>query len=528
MPLHDATWTLEEYSDLALKLSGSPFTVGVAEEEKHSPIGTSTAETCHKMAVDPEPHNSPAKPESALIMPAKPESALARPAKPESPARMATTPADATLWPGLISSVLDPPLVSVRAAGINEARRVCSRARSFPGALRVRSRARSFPGALRVRSRARSVPGALRVRSRARSVPGARRVRSRARSVPGACRVRSRARSVCSRSPQSPLRPRSPQSQMSWPAPSQEPAESAPEPAPSQELAEPTPSQELAEPAPSQELAEPAPSQEPAESAPEPAPSQEPAESAPEPAPSQEPAESAPEPAPSQELAESAPEPAPSQELAESAPEPAPSQSHLTSPLTGQSHLTSPLTLQNLKWRTQQLSCQSLVTPQRSTQCPFTSLLSRPPCPGGLLSHLPHMDLALLSTAAPPPSWIVLCVKRLETALGGGGLCHESGCHSLHLLDHTTAANHLWTASPIIHCTHTFPSTITPITAVTNHSLALIVSPHLHLIHTHTFKQHSYMHSPQSLVLAPADISERYSSCCLSLCLTPDCPTLEF
>ncbi len=65
-------------------------------------------------------------------------------------------------------------------------------------------------------------------------------------------------------------------------------------------------------------------------------------------------------------------------------------------------------------------------------------------------------------------------------------------------------------------------------TAVTNHSLALIVSPHLHLIHTHTFKQHSYMHSPRSLVLAPADISKRYSSCyLLLLCLTPDCLTLE-
>ncbi len=111
MPLHEATWTLEEYSDLALKLSGSLFTVGVAAEENHPPIGTSTAETCHKMAADPEPHNSPAKPESALIIPAKPESAFARPAKPESPARMATTPADAPLWPGLITSVLDPPLV---------------------------------------------------------------------------------------------------------------------------------------------------------------------------------------------------------------------------------------------------------------------------------------------------------------------------------------------------------------------------------------------------------------------------------
>ncbi len=56
-------------------------------------------------------------------------------------------------------------------------------------------------------------------------------------------------------------------------------------------------------------------------------------------------------------------------------------------------------------------------------------------------------------------------------------------------------------------------------TAVTIHSLALIVSPHLHLIHTHTFKQHSHMHSPRSLVLAPADISERYSSC--YLCVWP-------
>ncbi len=56
-------------------------------------------------------------------------------------------------------------------------------------------------------------------------------------------------------------------------------------------------------------------------------------------------------------------------------------------------------------------------------------------------------------------------------------------------------------------------------TAVTIHSLALIVSPHLHVIHSHTFKQHSHMHSRRSLVLAPADISERYSSC--YLCVWP-------
>ncbi len=67
--------------------------------------------------------------------------------------------------------------------------------------------------------------------------------------------------------------------------------------------------------------------------------------------------------------------------------------------------------------------------------------------------------------------------------------CHESGCHSPHLLHHTTAAHHPWTTTPIIHCTYDthFPiHHCTNHTAVTNHSLTLIVSPHLHLIHTHT------------------------------------------
>ncbi len=71
-------------------------------------------------------------------------------------------------------------------------------------------------------------------------------------------------------------------------------------------------------------------------------------------------------------------------------------------------------------------------------------------------------------------------------------VCHESGCHSPHILHHTTAAHHPWTAFPIHHCTNH--------TAVTNHSFALIVSPHLHLIHTHTYKQQTSMHTGRSLV----------------------------
>ncbi len=103
--------------------------------------------------------------------------------------------------------------------------------------------------------------------------------------------------------------------------------------------------------------------------------------------------------------------------------------------------------------------------------------------------------------------------------------CHGSGCLSPHYyctspMDYNSHHSlHYNTHIPIHHCTNH--------TAVTSHSLALIVLPHLHLIHSPTYKQHTCLHTLRSLVLAPADISERYSSCYLSLCLTPDCPTLE-
>ncbi len=115
------------------------------------------------------------------------------------------------------------------------------------------------------------------------------------------------------------------------------------------------------------------------------------------------------------------------------------------------------------------LTCQSHLTPPLTWQSHLTPPLSCPPCPGGLLSHWLHIDLALRSLPRFHLRFTALldyalCEASGSCSLGGGGLCHESGCHSLHLLHHTTAAHHLWTASPIIHCTHTFPSTITPIT----------------------------------------------------------------
>ncbi|KAL0188151.1 hypothetical protein M9458_015250, partial [Cirrhinus mrigala] len=50
MPLHDPSWTLETYINLALQLSGSAFFVGVAEEQRGT-SATTTIETVCKMAV---------------------------------------------------------------------------------------------------------------------------------------------------------------------------------------------------------------------------------------------------------------------------------------------------------------------------------------------------------------------------------------------------------------------------------------------------------------------------------------------
>ncbi len=76
---------------------------------------------------------------------------------------------------------------------------------------------------------------------------------------------------------------------------------------------------------------------------------------------------------------------------------------------------------------------------------------------------------------------------------------HMDSCTTLQL--HITPPQ---TTNPIIHCTYNAhsPHHCTNHTAVTYHSFALIVSPHLHLIHTLTYKQHTSMHTLQSLVLA--------------------------
>ncbi len=95
--------------------------------------------------------------------------------------------------------------------------------------------------------------------------------------------------------------------------------------------------------------------------------------------------------------------------------------------------------------------------------------------------------------------------------------CHESGCHSLKL--HITHGLHLPSCTAL---THSRP----PLhTAVTIHSLVLIVSPHLHLIHSHTFKQHSHMHSLRSLVLPWLTFPSGFPS--VSFCVLPGLLTLS-
>ncbi len=101
--------------------------------------------------------------------------------------------------------------------------------------------------------------------------------------------------------------------------------------------------------------------------------------------------------------------------------------------------------------------------------------------------------------------------------------CHESGCLSPHYsctspMDYNSHHSlHYDTHISIHHCTN--------YTAVTNQPW---LSCHTCTSFTHPHISSTLPYTLRSLVLAPADISERYPSCCLlSLCLTPDCLTLE-
>ncbi len=110
-------------------------------------------------------------------------------------------------------------------------------------------------------------------------------------------------------------------------------------------------------------------------------------------------------------------------------------------------------------------TCQSHLTSQRSTQCPFTSLRFCPPCPGGLLSHWPHMDLALRSLPrfhlrSTALLDCALCEVSGSCPLGGGGALSRIWLplttlqlhitHGLHLLSFTALTH----SHPPLHQSH--------------------------------------------------------------------------
>ncbi len=90
------------------------------------------------------------------------------------------------------------------------------------------------------------------------------------------------------------------------------------------------------------------------------------------------------------------------------------------------------------------------------------------------------------STSAPPPSWILLCVSVWKPLLGGG-LCHESGSHSLKL--HITHGLHfpsctaLTHSRPPLHQSHSCHHSLINSDCLTTpapHSLTHIKAAHKH------------------------------------------------
>ncbi|KAL0160112.1 hypothetical protein M9458_043837, partial [Cirrhinus mrigala] len=93
LPRHTPHWTLEEYIDFALMLAGSPFAVGVADDQPCNPTFPTTPKPAQVMSTKPQPsHTMPAAPGPAHAMPALPESAPVMAAIPEPVHKMATIP----------------------------------------------------------------------------------------------------------------------------------------------------------------------------------------------------------------------------------------------------------------------------------------------------------------------------------------------------------------------------------------------------------------------------------------------------
>ncbi len=94
---------------------------------------------------------------------------------------------------------------------------------------------------------------------------------------------------------------------------------------------------------------------------------------------------------------------------------------------------------------------------------------------------------------------------------------------------HTATAHHPWTTTPIIHCTHTFPSTITPITQLSPITHQPWLSCHTCTSFTHPHISSTLPYTRCEVLFLPrlTFLSVYHPLWLLLLCLTPDCLTLE-
>ncbi|KAL0186042.1 hypothetical protein M9458_017712, partial [Cirrhinus mrigala] len=101
---HHRHWSLVHYTDFALLLSGSAFTVGIADDKPwHSPV-SATPRNSYVMSgivtIIPEPsHAKPAKPKPVHVMSSKPKPAQVTSTKPQPAHAMPAAPGPAHAMP---------------------------------------------------------------------------------------------------------------------------------------------------------------------------------------------------------------------------------------------------------------------------------------------------------------------------------------------------------------------------------------------------------------------------------------------
>ncbi len=124
------------------------------------------------------------------------------------------------------------------------------------------------------------------------------------------------------------------------------------------------------------------------------------------------------------------------------------------------------------------------------------------------------------STSAPPPSWILLCVSVWKPLLGGG-LCHESGSHSLKL--HVTHGLHFPSCTALTHSRPPLHQSHSCHHSLINSDCLTTPAPH-----SLTHIKAAHKHSPSAKSCFPlVTFLSVLLFILLSLCFTPDCLTLD-